>query len=591
MLLAGAVLVATIVHDRTQRLTAVSVRRLLAAHARRRRSLDRLPHAARTGIHRGLSGADASDPVGPRRHRRRRLQRVACAGLEFLRHRRCQPQAQRKPRSLHRLRTGAARCRPRDDRRRPRRDRRGGGARPARSPSAPASVSPGAFLSQAVMEDARDGERDRASASLPTLQSAGYAVGAALAGLVANAAGYTVTDTDAVRSAAVTVFAVSAAIGLLRRGRGAWCCGGSLWMRQSEGGGVEAPSSLQERSEAIQRARSAQNENARHLQQPPRFIWRACRRAAGSASSASLLANDGEGYPPLMRQPPAHLDRAAFQRLHDGSRPAARPRPRPEAPPRRRSPTPCQKSAGAAPRRCCRRVSAYRLRPGPGKRAGSVRHLDRTGGSSGPSRTRPRIRTLGGARACRCCRRSGSSPTFRSRKARKAAQATAASAAAARAPSTTVFSISSIKHELRARSVCSGHGDDLDAHGTAGSSIGQRTDVAHGDAFGDGGAAALTATGSPPGICAARLRSLDLDADDLDVSLEPVLLRSPFPATSPPPPTGTTIAVEIGLVLVASRGGTVPCPAITFGSSIRMHEDQLFRLPPLPLRTPQPRPA
>jgi MFS family permease len=72
-----------------------------------------------------------------------------------------------------------------------------------------------AFLSQAVMENARDGERDRASSALPTLQSAGYAVGAATAGLVANAAGYTVVDTDAVRSAAVTVFAVSATIGLL----------------------------------------------------------------------------------------------------------------------------------------------------------------------------------------------------------------------------------------------------------------------------------------------------------------------------------------------------------------------------------------
>jgi MFS family permease len=72
-----------------------------------------------------------------------------------------------------------------------------------------------AFLSQAVMEDARTGERDRASSALPTLQSAGYAIGAALAGLVANAAGYAVTDMDAVRSAAITVFAVSAAIGLM----------------------------------------------------------------------------------------------------------------------------------------------------------------------------------------------------------------------------------------------------------------------------------------------------------------------------------------------------------------------------------------
>jgi MFS family permease len=72
-----------------------------------------------------------------------------------------------------------------------------------------------AFISQSVMENARANERDRASGALPTLQSAGYAIGAALAGLVANAAGYTVADTNAVRSAAITVYAVSAAIGLL----------------------------------------------------------------------------------------------------------------------------------------------------------------------------------------------------------------------------------------------------------------------------------------------------------------------------------------------------------------------------------------
>ena len=72
-----------------------------------------------------------------------------------------------------------------------------------------------AFVSQAVMEAARKGERDRASASLPTLQSAGYAVGAAAAGLTANVAGYTVADIETLRSAAVTVFATSAAIGLL----------------------------------------------------------------------------------------------------------------------------------------------------------------------------------------------------------------------------------------------------------------------------------------------------------------------------------------------------------------------------------------
>lgn len=71
------------------------------------------------------------------------------------------------------------------------------------------------FLSQTVMEGARAGERDRASASVPTLQSAGYALGAAIAGLVANASGYTVADAGAVRSAAITVFTASATIGLL----------------------------------------------------------------------------------------------------------------------------------------------------------------------------------------------------------------------------------------------------------------------------------------------------------------------------------------------------------------------------------------
>ncbi|SDO96654.1 MFS transporter [Phyllobacterium sp. OV277] len=71
------------------------------------------------------------------------------------------------------------------------------------------------FLSQSVMEAARDGERDRASALLPTLQSAGYAIGAAVAGLVANAANYPqATSPDALRDATMTIFAVSTMIGL-----------------------------------------------------------------------------------------------------------------------------------------------------------------------------------------------------------------------------------------------------------------------------------------------------------------------------------------------------------------------------------------
>eukprot|EP01132_Coremiostelium_polycephalum_P007261 gene7261-8937_t len=71
------------------------------------------------------------------------------------------------------------------------------------------------FLSQSVMESARDGERDRASALLPTLQSAGYAIGAAVAGLVANAASYPqATSPEALRDATMIIFAVSTMIGL-----------------------------------------------------------------------------------------------------------------------------------------------------------------------------------------------------------------------------------------------------------------------------------------------------------------------------------------------------------------------------------------
>jgi MFS family permease len=71
------------------------------------------------------------------------------------------------------------------------------------------------FLSQSVMESARSGERDRASALLPTLQSVGYAIGAALAGLVANAVGYPEATTPAaLRDATIIVFAVSTVIGV-----------------------------------------------------------------------------------------------------------------------------------------------------------------------------------------------------------------------------------------------------------------------------------------------------------------------------------------------------------------------------------------
>ncbi len=77
------------------------------------------------------------------------------------------------------------------------------------------------YLSQFVMEAASAEDRDAASALLPTVQSAGYAVGAAVAGLVANLAHYPeATAPQAVRMAATTVFAASTVIALLAVGAG-----------------------------------------------------------------------------------------------------------------------------------------------------------------------------------------------------------------------------------------------------------------------------------------------------------------------------------------------------------------------------------
>ncbi|MGE0424390.1 MAG: MFS transporter [Reyranellaceae bacterium] len=69
------------------------------------------------------------------------------------------------------------------------------------------------FLNQTVMEAAGDAERDRASGLLPTVQSAGYAVGGAVTGLVANLAGFTraATPEDSIL-AVVAVFGVAAAL-------------------------------------------------------------------------------------------------------------------------------------------------------------------------------------------------------------------------------------------------------------------------------------------------------------------------------------------------------------------------------------------
>ena len=65
------------------------------------------------------------------------------------------------------------------------------------------------------MEAARPAERDRASALLPTIQSAGYGIGAAVAGLIANGAGIAAADRpQALTGALVVTFAVCAVLAL-----------------------------------------------------------------------------------------------------------------------------------------------------------------------------------------------------------------------------------------------------------------------------------------------------------------------------------------------------------------------------------------
>jgi len=73
-----------------------------------------------------------------------------------------------------------------------------------------------AFISQGVMEAARPGERDRASAMLPTVQSGGYALGAAIAGLVANSAGLIEgLETGGIAVPAAWTFGIAAGLGTL----------------------------------------------------------------------------------------------------------------------------------------------------------------------------------------------------------------------------------------------------------------------------------------------------------------------------------------------------------------------------------------
>ncbi len=66
------------------------------------------------------------------------------------------------------------------------------------------------YLSQMLMETTPERERDKTSALLPTLQSAGYALGAAMAGLWANGAGLASADTpEAMRTILTLTFGLA----------------------------------------------------------------------------------------------------------------------------------------------------------------------------------------------------------------------------------------------------------------------------------------------------------------------------------------------------------------------------------------------
>ncbi|KKB11150.1 MFS transporter [Devosia geojensis] len=68
------------------------------------------------------------------------------------------------------------------------------------------------YLNLTLMESAPDGERDRTSALLPTTQSAGNAIGTALAGLAANSVGFAAATTrEDMLVAIVPVFVLGAA--------------------------------------------------------------------------------------------------------------------------------------------------------------------------------------------------------------------------------------------------------------------------------------------------------------------------------------------------------------------------------------------
>ena len=71
-------------------------------------------------------------------------------------------------------------------------------------------------LSQLMMDVSTDGERDRTSAMLPTLQSAGYAIGAAVFGLAANVMGFgAAAPAETMRHAMLVVFGSGCVVAVL----------------------------------------------------------------------------------------------------------------------------------------------------------------------------------------------------------------------------------------------------------------------------------------------------------------------------------------------------------------------------------------
>jgi len=72
------------------------------------------------------------------------------------------------------------------------------------------------YLNLAMMEAASDAERDRTSALMPTTQSAGNAIGAALAGVAANSGGMAVAAAAAdVKLAIIPVYALGVVMAAL----------------------------------------------------------------------------------------------------------------------------------------------------------------------------------------------------------------------------------------------------------------------------------------------------------------------------------------------------------------------------------------